>query len=298
MDLRLVIFSLICLMSFRLFAQNSYEQLVCKADSLFALSENNHAQCLILYEQAREIYPDKGKEAYIGMGNVYRELGEFQKAFEAFEKAISIDKKNFWVYHCQGLLYYDMEEYLKAIKQFNKAIRFEAIQDDYYWRGMCYYNLGNYRYAISDFNYALNFNDMLHELALYYKGRSQLKLGNTEDAIKCFNELCEQSNTSFRGPYGLGLAFHALGRFEDALKAFDRSILLQPGDSDDYFRKGNVYMDMEDYLNAEEQYSKAIEISPEVHYFYSSRAVAREKLGKEKEAKNDREKSNALSKME
>lgn len=89
-----------------------------------------------------------------------------------------------------------------------------------------------------------------------------------------------------------GSLYLALRRPLDALRDFDRSIVLAPYNEIGYLGKGHVFVMLEDYRWAVVQYGRAISYladdAPELGAYYRDRAKAYTLLGDRASAKNDR----------
>ena len=71
-----------------------------EADSLYTQTEE-YSKALQLFQQAKALAPEGNTEAYVGIGNVYREMEMFDEAQEMYEqsykaygRAVQLDGKN------------------------------------------------------------------------------------------------------------------------------------------------------------------------------------------------------------
>jgi tetratricopeptide (TPR) repeat protein len=60
-------------------------------------------------------------------------------------------------------------------------------------------------------------------------GSSMLRLGRNEEALKAFTRATELDPKSIDAWYGKGLALRALGRYAEAVQAYDAALMLKPG---------------------------------------------------------------------
>lgn len=88
--------------------------------------------------------------------------------------------------------------------------------------------------------------------ALLGRGESLLKLGQTENALACFDEAATRMPRSAETHLRRGQAFEQLKQLEPALAAYDRAIVLDRSCSLAYLRKGRI-------LNAQERHAEALE---------------------------------------
>ena len=81
-----------------------------------------------------------------------------------------------------------------------------------------------------------------------------------------------------------GVSFAALGRHQEALKAYDKAIEIKPDDHKAWHNKGNAIRKLGRYEEALKVYDKAIEIKPDFHLAWSNKVDALRKLGRDEEA--------------
>ena len=109
------------------------------------------------YEKAIEIKPDKD-EAYYAIGVVYTNLSKFEKAIEAYEKAIKIKPDKYEAYYSIGVAYASSNKFKEAIKAYKKAIEIKPSHKAYYNMGTVYFRLGKYQKAIEAYEKAMDLN--------------------------------------------------------------------------------------------------------------------------------------------
>jgi tetratricopeptide (TPR) repeat protein len=98
------------------------------------------------------------------------------------------------------------------------------------------------------------------------KGNALYELKRYEDAIKAYDKAIEL-NPKYTDPWNnKGLVLHKLKRYEDAIKAYDKAIELDPKYADPWYNKGNVLAKLKRYEDAIEAYDKAIELDPKDAY--------------------------------
>ena len=112
--------------------------------------------------------------AYCDLGDVYRRTGDFDRALEKCNKAITLVPIFYYPYKIRGCIYYDQNEYGKAIEDFTKAINSldDALEDKavvYNLRGKCYRVIGEEDRANSDFTKAQELQDARAESERRYQ---------------------------------------------------------------------------------------------------------------------------------
>ena len=67
---------------------------------------------------------------------------------------------------------------------------------------------------------------------------------------------------------------YSLGKYDDAIKAYDKAIEINPNDADVWYSKGLAVYDSGDYIKAIDCYNNALEIAPEDHRVLNDKARA------------------------
>jgi hypothetical protein len=92
---------------------------------------------------------------YFDRGNANLEKGKYTAAIEHYNKAISLNLKNAWIYSYRGYAYYMRGQYDKAILDYTKAIELKPnYVTNFYYRGNAYAAIGNVEKAVPDFEKA------------------------------------------------------------------------------------------------------------------------------------------------
>ena len=81
-----------------------------------------------------------------------------------------------------------------------------------------------------------------------------------------------------------GIALGNLGRYEEALEAFNKALEINPEDESDLLWKGFVLLSLNKHEETVEAFSKALEINPKNDYALSRKGIALANLGRYEEA--------------
>ncbi len=125
-----------------------------------------------------------------GLGIAYYETGNFEKAIELYEKALSLNKdsSSFFTNLGEAQLSFAVEEkdktmLEKALQNFQTAVKFDSEYAlAYVGLGKAFRLLGGFDYAIASLKKALYLDDKLDE-ALYVLGLTYLDKGDKEKAL-------------------------------------------------------------------------------------------------------------------
>ncbi|MCK4663253.1 MAG: tetratricopeptide repeat protein [Bacteroidales bacterium] len=90
------------------------------------------------------------------IGNVYKKLGETEKAIQTLKKVIILDENLIGPYINLGLIYTEIDSLDNAIEYFDKALNISPDEPLLFSnRGFTYYKMGNYKLALKDINKSL-----------------------------------------------------------------------------------------------------------------------------------------------
>lgn len=140
--------------------------------------------------------------------------------------------------------------------------------------------MGQAAFVLSDFESAAEHFAIAHELdpsradTLANLGVAYRRLGRIEDALAC-QKLSISVNPKHASAYnnlGLLLQEH-LKQPDDALKAYEQAIELNPALHDAHYNRGNVFMSRKEYSSAISNFKKAIEINPNYGAAYANMGI-------------------------
>jgi tetratricopeptide (TPR) repeat protein len=166
----------------------------------------------------------ESSEAYIGKGNALYSLGRYEEAVKASEAALKIDENNSRALYLKGKALFSQGKYKDALESFDTASKFDPTNGTIY----------------------------------FSKGTAELQLGNQDAALLEFKKA---SMTENRSDYYVGqgnILFKYLHDPEEAVKAYNKAIQLDPKNIVAYLEKGNVLFNQSKYENALYEYMKGI----------------------------------------
>lgn len=127
--------------------------------------------------------------AYVDLGIMYSEKGEYELAISAFNKALEVDSMSAETFNNRGITYSLMEEYDLAISDFTKALEIKPVMAKaHYNRGITHAKKGEYVLALQDFDRSLEL-DPVHAPAYVNRGglHAQLACSDWEKACQLGN---------------------------------------------------------------------------------------------------------------
>ena len=230
--------------------------------------------------------PQKAR-GYNGLGLAYFNKGVYDKAIEAFARAIEIHPAYGVAYNNIGNSYFRTGLYDKALEAQNKAIALEpdnAIFRDN--RGLTYSAIGSYDRAIADFTEAIkldpSYAKSYHNLGFVYH-----KKGLYRQAIEEYTRAIamDPGNAVFRS--NRGSAYAATGQYEKAIVDQTTAIALDPVFAAAYNGRGTVYGLLGRYDEAIVDFTRALSLDTGNALYYASRGVAFARAGRRAEALAD-----------
>ena len=155
--------------------------------------------------------------------------------------------------------------------------------------GIILYNNKNYKQAKEIFKNILSEiqkDDTLlrKDAILYYTGNCESYLGKHDEAIKVFNRSIEINPENSAALSNKGVALYNLGKHNEAIKSFDRAIIINPECADFWSNKGATLHDLGKHDEALEACKKSIEINPEYAIALYNKGVILYHLGKHDES--------------
>lgn len=164
---------------------------------------------------------------WTGLGWAYCKAGEYQSAIEACRQAMALAPDDFENCRMLGFVYSEMGEYDTAIEYYEKAMTLDPENDE-----------------------------MLINLAFTLIQRDRF-----EEALPyCNKYLSHEPNPIMWNILGFAL-FH-LGRLDEAKKAYEEALTLDPDYEKAMSNLADVYMAKKNFAKAEELYMKAYQINP------------------------------------
>ncbi len=171
------------------------------------------------------------------LDNGFQEDGT--KAVRLYTRAISKDKNNVEAYWRRGDEYYKMQQYDKSIADFDKAISIDSSFNNGYLfgdRGNTKEAMNDLKGAIEDYTTALHFCKTTEpstprENFYFYRGRTNIKLGDTSSAISDTDSALYYWNTFPRARYQKARLLVMQEKYQEAIPYYKG--LIDPTFADD-----------------------------------------------------------------
>lgn len=234
-------------------------------------------------------HDNKGMNAY--------ESGDYDTAVNEFKEAISYDGSNADYYIHLGMAYVEQKSYDEALGYFNQAEGCAENDDQKALlnrgRGIACLYQGDYQTAIKWFGDALNISSQSNDIridTLYYKAEAEQKSGDYQAAVQSYGQIIDlkddagtrmlrgmaymqlqdyasaekdlyaaikQSRKSYAVYRTLYSALEAQGKADEAKQVLNDALQLSGSSGEDYYNRGMIYVDLQDYTNAADMLNKS-----------------------------------------
>ena len=180
-------------------------------------------------------------EGHFQLGKIYHDLGEHDKAIEAFRTAVSLDDENAQTHNHLGLVYLSLRQNNEAVIAFREAIRVNPDNPTFYNNlGYAYDSEDEFEEAANAYRKAIEidpeFQDAFYNLAAAYHARGEygVAIENYERAIG-LDEIDADAHV------GLGEAFQDSGQLNRAIGTYEQALSLDSTDPEVYYRLSQLY---------------------------------------------------------
>ncbi len=232
--------------------------------------------CAAIIDAGKEL-PDSLPYAHLYRARAYAFCHQDELAAKDFGAASQLEPKLAHPYYGLGEIAVRQENFARAEEAFSKAIASDGEDADV--EGFQADSLGHFRAA-----------------PLAYRGFARFKQSKYEPALADFaaaTKLCPTCSPPVRNK---GLVLAATRRFGEAGPIYDHAIALRMHAPENFWGRGFLMAQMSKFDLAVINYSEAIRLNPKFVLAYKYRAMAYAKLGKNREADEDRKQEAAINK--
>ncbi|HOY30621.1 MAG TPA: tetratricopeptide repeat protein [Bacteroidales bacterium] len=218
-----------------------------------------------IYDYDKVIKTDsKYLNAYINRGNARSKLMDFKGALEDFNKTLEIDSNNLIALINRGITKNNLNDYTGALSDFDKAASIDKNNYNVYNnRGFSRFMMKDYANAILDYDRAINIdknNPSAYINRSYAKREAKDYRGELEDLDNII-ALDPQNPYSYSNR---GVAKFRINDYQGAMDDFTKAIEIDERFAKAYNDRGSARYMLKDYKGALEDYNKAIENDPQL----------------------------------
>jgi tetratricopeptide (TPR) repeat protein len=221
-------------------------------------------------------------DAYCGRGNARRYLGDYPGSWEDFNTAVGLDPDRGIAYIGRALAvsFGTKPDYSTTddFQQGQNLLTHPENAIDYMMRGTAKAQLLDDQGAMADYTKAIEQNP---RLLVAYNNRGNLRqnLGDFDGALADFSTVLKIDAQSAIAYNNRAIIYTQIGEFSAAITDYHRAIELEPDFVSVYNNLGNAYCQMGEHVAAIEQYSHAITVDPDFAVAYSNRANVHRMMG-------------------
>lgn len=188
-------------------------------------------------------------QPYIEKGIIHGNKSELDLALKDFEFAVQLNSADASSNKLVGMVFYHMAQADSALKYLNKAIQLDPKNyEAYFYKASVWYNLENMDSACRDFRNTLKF------IPASDNNASEIK-----QEVEGYSQDC--CDSSFAGYYyQRGIAAYNLEKYESAINYYNKGLAKFPGHSMMTAFRGNAYLALKNYKQAEADFTKSLEL--------------------------------------
>ncbi len=215
-----------------------------------------HEEASQAFSHSTELQPTAS--AYSGLGNSYLKLGQSESALEAVQKWLELEPDNADAHRLKGWALYNLGKDNEAAAAFSRSLELQETDDAYLGLKNCYFRLRQYEKALESCERWLQIAPNNAEVHLH-KGWALYNLQRYDEAIRAFSKSLELQKTP--GAYqGLATAYYALGNYEQALSNCRQWVALAPNDPTAHSLIGWSSYNLQQYQDALASFSESIRL--------------------------------------
>jgi type IV pilus biogenesis/stability protein PilW len=198
----------------------------------------------------------KRAEVYYKLGVSYLNKNQLKDAYIKFQEAIKLNPRDKYSLNALGYISARFKEYDDSISYYKKAISIDPNYSEAMNNlGVTYLELENWDEAARYFRMALK-NPLYStpEKAYAGLGYALYKKGEYLEAEKILKEALTRDPESPQTIFALGLVYTGLGKIEDAIEMFNKTLDIQPNYIDVHWELANAYLRLGDQKKALEHF--------------------------------------------
>lgn len=218
-------------------------------------SENDVEKSLKFYRKAIQLHPNY-ESAHMNLGNLYRELHQFEKAKYHLKKSVDILEEFPTAWMNLGIVQNVLKEYPEAERSYFKALSYRKNYAN------CFYNLGNFYIDTKNFTSAIS---------------------SWKKAIS-INPLHSKAWSNILAFYDNQQSSH-----DEVLKYSEIALNYLPNDTNILFSRANTFGKLRRYEEAETIFKQIIKAEPTKSIFYANLGVLYHRWGRKDLAKSNYE---------
>lgn len=225
------------------------------ADMYFAANKTKLSKDKL--EEIIKKFPDN-TEAYLKLAELYYLVKQYEKSIEYINKALKIDATLAQGYYLKGNVYKELGDTNKAISSLQTAIEQNPKHIDAFIDIGVLYAAKNNTLALQYYNNALKINPA-NDVALYDKAFFFQQMGMVDSAVATYNRLLELYPNLPQVYYNLGAIEFAMKKNpQKAIEYFTKAIQLKVDYVEAYYARGLIKKELKKNKEAIEDFKQCL----------------------------------------
>ncbi len=202
----------------------------------------------------------QGDKAFVRRGYYQYKNGQYDKAIQLFDAALSINSSNVNAYIKRGNSWAEKKDFSKALNDYNKAIEIDpTCADAYYVRAYLWSEKGNSSNALADYTESISLDP--HDVSAYInRANLFIQIGETNRAIKDYTAIISMDPKKTKALTKRGDLLLSLGNINGAICDYSKVIQRTPNEPEAYMARANAWYQSNEYAKAINDLIKASEL--------------------------------------
>ncbi len=220
----------------------------------------------------------------IEKGDRYLSKGDYKKALESYEEAISEGNNPALAFFKKGKIFFEKNSLEEAVEAFQDSLDLDPENPDAWnFLAKSYYERGKKERALEIYDKALDYDED-HLEAWRGKGRTLFELEMYEEAVLCFERILEVEPKDAKAWNNKGLCHLRKEEYKEALESINNALSIQPDFEQALLNKALVFEKLEKLEQALTVSEKLIDSSPKKAEYHYIKGAYLEQLERPKEA--------------
>jgi tetratricopeptide (TPR) repeat protein len=232
-----------------------------QADYVYYLGQayvlaGNPAAAVKSFERATRLDNTK-VDYFLHLGLAHKSQGSLNAAMASARAAIALDKQCIPAHRLLGELCLEKKGFQEAARELQMVL--VSNPKDVETRA----NLGYALYSLKNFSEAIKTLEPIgaqSDVGGFWLARCYTQTDQFDRAVQQLTALTSRQPSHAQAWYYLGLGQAHLGRFTEAVEAFEKAIHLDGAQADFYFQRGHAYVKLGHLTEAESDYLKVFEL--------------------------------------
>lgn len=250
------------------------------------IGEKKFTEAIVYFDKTLKEDPNF-IEAILYKAHALNLLNQWENAVALYDQYLSKNPKSWDAWMNRGSALYHLKKYKEALHSYEKAIEINA-KDPYTWyaKGSAKAKLEDYRGAISDFDRAIALGRKKPDV-FYERGLCKALLNDFTGAIQDFLSVVSSDPYNGEAWKRLGNAYYKRKQYPEAEQAYTRAIQLMSQDRECYSFRAQSRFLLKNYPGTIADCDEALRIDPRSGIDYYRRALAKLELHDQKSACED-----------